>query len=148
MKISVRVAILIFCFLIAGFFMLSCGKPKEGKVNVVKEATEFEVLQDNETSWTLEVKGKVKNVGDVDVKNVVVTAYCRSCQEAILRGKWFVSDISKTDAQKDTISYLTAGAEEEFNVKEVAFFFSPPNQRPDVMPEKIDMVIESFEVAE
>jgi len=50
--------------------------------------------------------------------------------------------------QKDTISYLSVGAVEEFKFTEVASFFGvAADQKPASIPEKIDVFIESFEVS-
>ncbi|MDA3895472.1 MAG: hypothetical protein PF482_04920, partial [Desulfobacteraceae bacterium] len=103
--------VIIACFLLAvSFGLLSCSEKKEGKVIVTE--SEFVVRQDNEKAFVIDAKGKVKNVGDVDVKQLVVTGYCRSCGELINPGNWFVSDVEKNPEQKDIISYLAAGAEE------------------------------------
>nr|MDA3896527.1 hypothetical protein [Desulfobacteraceae bacterium] len=88
------------------------------------------------------------NVGDVDVKQLVVTGYCRSCGELINPGNWFVSDIEKTPEQKDTISYLAAGAEEEFNVRGVAFIYNMVPEMPETTPENMEVIIESFVVVD
>ena len=94
----------------------------------------------------IDAKGKIKNVGEYDVKQVKVTANCLSCIEEIILGKWFVSsDIEKTDAQRDTISYIAAGDEEGFELKDVAFIYNTVPESPDHMPEDFEVVIESFE---
>jgi len=47
------------------------------------------------------------------------------------------------------ISYLTAGNEEEFSFREIAFYFRPGGPGPEgVMPENLEVVIESFETVE
>jgi hypothetical protein len=125
------------------FGLLACEKKKEGKVIVTEQ--EFNIRQDAEYNWVIDAKGKVRNVGEVDVKNIIVTGYCRSCGEVFAAGKWFISDLEKISGQKDVISYLTAGNEEEFSFKEVAFFFNQSGQGPEKLPEKMEIVIESFE---
>jgi hypothetical protein len=129
------------CLLITILCLISCEKKKEGKVIVT--AKDFVLRQDAERSWTIDATGKVKNVGEADVKKVVITGYCRSCGEIIVQGSWFVSDIEKLPHQKDTISYLAAGVEEEFSVKEVVFYWGV--DKPESIPEKLEIVIESFE---
>ncbi|MGB9498435.1 MAG: hypothetical protein ACKVE4_01515 [Dissulfuribacterales bacterium] len=61
-------------------------------------------------------------------------------------GRWFVSDVEKLSQQKDTISYLAAGAEEDFNFKEVVFYWGA--EKPKTIPEKLEIVIESFEAVD
>ena len=131
------------CFLITVFCLIACEKKKEGKVIVTDE--EFTLRQDGERSWLLDATGKVRNVGEVDVKKVVITGYCRSCGEVITLGSWIVSDVEKLPYQKDTISYLTAGDEETFNFKEVAFVYGQPGIEKPGMPDNLEIVIESFE---
>ena len=92
--------------------------------------------------------GKVRNVGDVDVKNVLVTGYCRSCIEMIKPGHWFISGAEKTEAQKDLISYITVGAEEEFSFEEVAFIYNMVDEAPETMPEELEVVVKSFDVVD
>jgi hypothetical protein len=140
------VVILLFClFVITG--LVSCTEKKEGKVIVIEQ--EFSVRQDAEYNWVIDAKGKIRNVGDVDVKKVVVTGYCRSCGEILTAGRWFINDIEfipKTPEQKDVISYLSAGDEEEFSFREVAFYFHQSGQSPgETLPDSLEVIIESFE---
>ena len=37
---------------------------------------EFVLRQDTENTFTIDAKGKIKNIGDVDVKRVLVTGNC------------------------------------------------------------------------
>lgn len=141
-----RFALFYACWLfIACLFIVSCGEKKEGKVIVTEQ--EFSIRQDAEYNWVIDARGKIKNVGDVDVKKVVVTGYCHSCSEIWSAGIWLVSnDIDKLPEQKDVISYLSPGEEKEFSFKEVAFFFRPGGPGPEgMMPEEIEVVVLSFE---
>jgi hypothetical protein len=140
-----QMIILFFCCLLA-VLLFDCGKPKEGKVIISKQ--EFSIRQDSEYNWVIDAKGKVKNIGDVDVKNVVVTGYCESCGEAIISGQWFVSNIDKMPNQKDTIAYLPVGAEAEFSFKEVALMMEHSGKAPDRMPDKMECKILSFETVQ
>ncbi len=143
--ISCQRSVIIVCFfLLVSMGLVSCSEKKEGKVIVTE--SEFVVRQDNEKAFVIDAKGKVKNVGDVDVKKLVITGYCRSCGELINPGNWFVSEYEKTPDQKDTISYLAAGAEEEFSFRGVAFIYNMVAEMPETVPENMEIVIESFEV--
>ena len=127
--------------------MVSCEKKKqEGKV--VVSAQEFVLRQDKENSYIIDAKGKIKNVGEVDLKNVVVTGECRSCSEIWAIGIWTISGTEKWPYQKDTISYLPAGKEAEFQFKSVADFASRPGEPPPAKPEKLEVVVESFETVD
>ena len=145
MKFSHRLTI--FCLiLLMALCLSSCAEKKEGKVIITEQ--EFSIRQDAEYNWVLDAKGKIRNVGEVDVKKVVVTGYCRSCSEIWTAGIWLINDgIEKSSEQQDIISYLTAGDEEAFSFKEVAFFFRPNGPGPEgKMPDNLEIVIESFEV--
>jgi len=129
--------------LAAGICLVSCAEKKQGKVIVSDQS--FSIRQDGEFNWVIDAKGKIRNVGDVDVKKVVVTGYCRSCGEVLVAGIWFINDVKKTAGQKDVISFLAAGNETEFSFREVAFYFSQSGQAPEGLPEKLEVVVESFE---
>jgi len=137
-----RLLIIVLGVLVMSVGFISCTEKKEGKVIVTE--SEFVVRQDSEKAYVIDAKGKVKNVGEVDVKQLVVTGYCRSCGELINPGNWFVSDIEKTPEQKDTISYLAAGAEEAFSFRGVAFIYNMVPEVPETIPENMEIVIESF----
>ena len=142
-----QIIILIFCSMLV-VSLFNCGKPKEGKVIISDQ--EFSIRQDSEykRNWVIDAKGKVKNVGDADVKNVVVTGYCKSCQEAIISGTWFISNVDKMPHQKHTIGYLPVGAEEEFSFTEVALMMEQSGKTPDKMPDKMECKILSFETVQ
>ncbi len=137
-------------FLLAGFVVLAlAGCSKEKKVaKVIITDHEFMIRQDSDHSFVIDAKGKVKNVGQVDVKNVVITGYCRSCSEILVNGQWFVSDVEKTKEQKAVIPYLPVGAEEDFQFTGVAFLMDQSGKKPEGLPEKLEIVIENFEPVE
>ncbi len=141
-----RIAAFIALTLVACLCFVSCSEKKVGKVIVTEQ--EFSIRQDAEFNWVVDAKGKIRNVGDVDVKKVVVTAYCRSCGEVLTAGVWYINDVPKTSEQKDVISYLTVGDEAEFSFREVAFYFNQSGQKPEGLPDKLEVVIESFEPVE
>lgn len=131
-------------FMLLSLSIISCAEvKKEGKVIVTE--SEFVVRQDSKNAYVIDARGKVKNVGEVDVKNLVVTGFCRSCGELINPGNWFVSEVDKTPEQKDMISYLAVGGEEAFSFKGVAFIYNMVPQMPESIPEIMEVVIESFE---
>ena len=132
--------------LIAGVCLISCTEKKEGKVSVTDQS--FSIRKDGKIDWVVDAKGKIRNVGEVDVKNVVVTAYCRSCGEVVKSGNWFISNLPKTPVQQDVINYLAAGQEAGFGFKEIAFYFDQGHLEPKALPEKLEVVIESFETVE
>ena len=138
----VLLALLLFVIVACG---ISCAEKKQGKVVITQH--EFVLRQDKDHSYVVDARGKVKNVGDVDVKRIVVTGYCRSCSEVWTVGKWFVSGAEKTPDQKDIISYLPVGQEAEFSFAGVADIYYQ-GETPPEMPENMEVVIESFETVD
>lgn len=146
MRTFARLSIFGLSLLMATLMIASCGEKKQGKV-IVTEA-EYNIRQDTDHSWVVDAKGKVENVGSVDVKQVVVTGFCKSCGEVLVNGKWFVSDYEKTPEQKDTINYLAVGAEEEFSFRGVAFMMDQSGRTPEALPEGLEIEVVSFETVE
>jgi hypothetical protein len=121
----------------------ACEKKKEGKVIITEK--EFVIRQDKDHSFVIDAKGKVRNVGEVDVKKVVVTGDCTSCSEVFTVGIWFVSGTDKTPEQKDIVSYISAGNEEEFSFKGIANIYNQPGEPQPEMPDGLEIFVESFE---
>lgn len=149
MKSYHRFFLLISCLSIFLFCLVSCEKKKqEAKLIITEQA--FVLRQDTENTFTIDAKGKIRNVGNVDVKKVLVTGHCRSCTGLWGVGQWQASpDIDKMPQQTDIISYLPAGGEESFHFTEVADYLLVAGQtKPPEMPEKLEITIASFEVVE
>ena len=144
-----RAAANIFSFVFIAMlclFTISCEKKKQAKVIITDQ--EFVLRQDKENSFTIDARGKIKNVGEIDVKKIVVTGYCRSCGEEWIPGKWFISGVEKMPDQKDIISYIAVGKEETFSFKGITDLLLATGQKSPEMPEKLEVVIESFEIVE
>ena len=147
MKIYSRFFLLICCLSIFVLCLVSCEKKRQGKLIITEQ--EFVLRQDTANTFTIDAKGKIKNVGDVDVKRVLVTGYCRSCTGLWGVGQWQASpDIDRMPQQTDTISFIPAGGEESFSFTEVADYLLVAGQKKPEMPEKLEVVIESFETVE
>lgn len=148
MRFKIRIVVASLFLLIACLCCVSCAEKKEGKIIITEQ--EFSIRQDAEFNWVIDAKGKIKNVGEMDVKKVVVTGYCRSCTKVLVAGAWTIPDYEKDSGrdQIDVVSYLTAGDEEEFSFKEVAFYFHQSGQSPEGMPDNLEVVIESFETVQ
>ncbi len=143
-----RFFLLTCCLSILVLCLVSCEKKKkQGKLEITGQ--EFVMRQDTENTFTIDAKGKIKNIGDADVKNVLVTGYCRSCTGAWGVGQWQASpDIDRMPQQTDTINYIVAGDEEPFSFTEVAdYLLTGDRTKPD-LPEKLEVVIVSFETVE
>ena len=147
MQISDR-TIVICCLVMAlSVCLFSCEKPKQGKV-IVSEYN-FYIERVTETGFELCATGKVKNVGEVDVKKVAVTANCLSCIEVIGYDKGWVHspDMEKTAEQQPVINYIPVGAEEEFTIETIAYAGTSSKQPPENIPEQLEVIVVSFETA-
>ena len=145
MKMFDRLIVLLFVLLIPGLLIFSCSKPKEGKAIVTEQ--EFFFHKSSDKGYDIWAKGKVKNVGKVDLKNVVVTSACGSCTTTLAPGRWMISGVEKTPDEKALINYLAVGQEAEFNLKGVATMFNTSAEEPQ-KPEDIKVFVESFEIAD
>jgi hypothetical protein len=143
MRFCNNVKSVIVGLLFSGVLLLACGGPKEGKVLITDQ--EFSIRTDSDNSWVVDAKGKVKNVGNADVKNIVVTGFCKSCSKVFSSGKWFVSKYEKMPDQKDTIDYLPVGVEKTFGFKGIAFIMEKNGKAPSKMPVGLECEIVSFE---
>ncbi len=146
MKSCQRLIILILTIVLS-LSLIACEKKKQGKVVITEQ--EFVLRQDKENQYTIDARGKIRNVGEVDVKKVIVTGYCRSCSELWIVGQWVITpEIEKMPYQKDIISYISVGNEESFSFKEIADMLLRADQKSPNLPEKLEVVIESFETVE
>jgi len=168
MKKCSRFLLLTCCLSMAVLCLVSCEKKKEGKLEVTEQS--FQLRQFSDNGWSIDATGKIKNVGEVDVKNVAVTGRCETCVNVWVPKKWFVAtekeDISVTDKEEvaesigsgnedyqfdqvDVISYISVGNEEAFQAKDIAYFYTQSiDQEPDPMPSELDIIIKSFETVD
>jgi hypothetical protein len=146
MRNKSRFMMVISLLILAGSIFFSCSKPKEGKVEVTEQA--FSIRRDSPNAYVMDAKGKVKNVGEVDVKNVVVTGLCPSCGDALAPGRWMGPGQDKTPDQKGVINYIPVGQEQEFSFRGVAFIYNTVPEEPKEKPAVMKVVVESFEVVD
>jgi hypothetical protein len=141
-----RFICLIFSLSFLVLCLIACEK-KQGKVEVSE--SKFILRQASKNTFTIDAEGKIKNTGDVDVKNVVVTGKCVSCSGRWGVGEWqFSPDIDRMPNQKDTINYIPAGGESPFRFEDVADFLLAGDRKPPELPEKLEIVILSYETVE
>ncbi len=145
MKRTLKPVLFFSLIMMAASALYSCSKPKEAKV-VVSEH-EFAIRKLNDYAYTIDARGKVKNIGEVDVKKVVVTAYCRDCSNGFAQGKWLVTERERAPEEMEMINYLVAGGEAEFSFTDVAVIYNVP-ETPKEMPKQMEVVIQSFEVVD
>lgn len=148
MKIYSRSFLLTCCLSMVVLCLVSCEKKEmQGKLIISEQA--FVLRQDTENTFTIDAKGKIKNIGDVDVKRVLVTGNCLSCTGLWGVGQWQTSpDIDKMPQQTDIISYIPAGGEESFSFTEVADYLLVSGEKTPEMPENLEVVIQSFETVQ
>lgn len=147
MRISDRTIAMSCLLMVLCVCLFSCEKPKQGKV-VVSEY-DYYIESVTKTGFELCAKGKVKNVGEVDVKNVAVTGNCLSCTEVYTYdGSWInPPDTGKSAEQQPVINYIPVGEEKEFIIKNIAYAPTKLGQSPKDIPEKLEVVVVSFETA-
>jgi hypothetical protein len=172
MKIYSRLIILSCSLLVCAFCFSACEKKPKVEGKLIVSESEFILSQFSDNGWSIDAKGKIKNVGAVDVKRVVVTGACKSCVEVWVPNQWFTysqnddivsseqKDVVETIGhgeeedsqfdQKDVISYISVGSKESFSFKEFAYFYTQsPDQKPELPPEEdLVIIIESFLTAE
>lgn len=135
--------------LISGSILFSCGKPKEAKVIVTEQ--EFSIRKLSSFAYTIDAKGKIKNVGEVDVKRIVVTGQCKDCATGMAPGKWTIVEESERERaaeEKDMINYLVVGGEDEFSFTDIAVIYNTVPEEPEGMPLLMEVVVVSFEVVD
>ncbi len=137
--------LVVFFVLASGLLLFSCQDKPEPEARLEVAENEFFIRQVKPQNFTIDGRGTIKNASQYDVKQVVVTANCNSCREDFVVGEWVVSDIEKTDEQKDTISYIAAGDEEDFSVRDLVYLYNDKAEVPDHMPQDFEIVILSYE---
>ena len=66
--------IVFFCILfVLCSVLFSCSKPEPKEAKLIVTQQEFTVRKLSEYAYTIDAKGKIKNVGEVEVKKVIVT---------------------------------------------------------------------------
>ena len=146
MKSYIHSSLILVFVLTVSLCLLACEKQKEGKVIVIEK--EFNLEKGSKFTYSLNVKGKVKNVGDVDVKNIIVAGRCNSCDEMMISGKWFVTQTVRSREQQDTITYLAKGAEAGFQFMGIAYYYTKAGETSQEFPEGLEVFIESLEAVE
>lgn len=146
MKSYIRSSLILVLALTVGICLLACEKQKKGKVIVIEK--EFNLEKGSKFTYSLNVKGKIKNIGDVDVQNIVIAGRCNACDEMMISGKWFVTQTVRSREQQDTITYLAKDAEAEFQFMGIAYYYTKEGEASQTFPEGLEVFIDSFEAVE
>ena len=130
----------------AAFLLPGCGE-KTVEAELVISNEEFAITQIGATSYTVTARGMIRNVGDVDVRNVVIAAGCSSCGTAFRQARWYEPEVEKTDEQKTVIRFLGKGERANYEVTGAAFLSTAGGPPPTELPETLGAYIISYEVA-
>jgi|GEM_PF-2368593 len=136
------------CMIVAaGMFSLTgCGgDPPEPELLITNES--FSIDMATERQYAVKATGTVRNVGDVDVRDLVITGGCPSCSPTYRHGQWYLSEREKADEEMAVIRYLGAGEQADFEVMGVAYFPTGGGEGPDEMPDEMEVYIMSYEVS-
>ena len=136
------------CLLVLFFGFSACKGKSEKKAELKITQTDYSIVKDGKFSYSLNVTGKIRNIGAVDVKNVVVTGYCRSCKEPMISNTWYATQVVKRPEQKAVIAHLPSGTEEAFSFDDIAYYYTQTSEEPKNLPDNLELVIESYEIAE
>ncbi len=139
------VSIIVCLFLMGAALSLSgCGsEPAEPEFVISDE--NFEIFQDGRYVYGVKVTGTIRNTGNVDVSDVVLTGECPSCSTSIIERQWFLMEF-KRDEQKDFIRFLGRGERQNFSFEGVAYFRTGGGDPPDEMPDDVRVIVESYEI--
>jgi len=143
----VSIAAAAFMLMAVGMFSLTgCGgDPPEPQLLIANES--FSIAMATERQYSVKATGTVRNVGDVDVRDLVVTGGCPSCSPTYRPGQWYLSEREKTDEEKAVIRYLGAGEQVDFEILGVAYFPTGGGEGPDELPDEMEIYVMSYEVS-
>lgn len=122
-----------------------CGGEPE-KVDLVISDTEFTIVKEGRRYYGVNVTGTIRNAGNVDVSDVVITGGCPSCPPTTRAREWLFSEEFKTDAQQDVIRFLGRGERKDFEFEGLAFFRTGGGDPPTNVPLDLNVYVESYEV--
>lgn len=140
---------LIACSLLLAFALTGCSKKEVKKGRVAIKNYQYVVRQDTPHVFAVDAVGTVQNVGDCDVKHIVIVGVCTSCQKKWIEGKWFTSDVPPSKDEEGTVGYLSKGSTAKFRVKDIAMMMHKDNAtKPSNLPDKMELKILSFEAVQ
>lgn len=141
-----RYVSIIVCLFLMGAVSIfpGCGGEPEEPELVISDQ-EFEIFQEGRYIYGVKVTGTIRNAGNVDVSDVVLTGECPSCSTSIRDQQWFLMEL-KRDAQKDFIRFLGQGEREDFEFEGLAYFRTGGGDPPEEMPDDVSAYVESYEV--
>lgn len=142
-------AIMSFLIAASAAVLLSAGCPgktPEPELEIVNEA--FAIEWFSRERYTVTAAGSVRNVGEVDVENLVISGGCPSCGSSFRQGYWYEPVRDKIDEEKAVIHRLPAGAQADFAFSGLSYFPTGGGDSPDEMPGDLEVYIMSYEVSQ
>ena len=122
------------------------GKTPEPELEIVNET--FAIEWFSRGRYTVTAAGSVRNVGEVDVENLVISGGCPSCDSAFRQGHWYEPPRDKIDEENAVIHRLPAGAQADFAFSGLSYFPTGGGDAPDEIPEGLEIYIMSYEVSQ
>ena len=128
------------------FSLTGCGgDPPEPELLITNES--FSITMATDRQYAVKATGTVRNVGDVDVVNLVIAGGCPSCSTTYRHGQWYLPERERTDDETGVIRYLGAGEQADFEVNRVAYFPTGGGEGPDELPDEMEVYIMSYDVS-
>ena len=122
------------------------GKTPEPELEIVNES--FEIEWFSRERYTVTAAGSVRNVGDVDVENLVISGGCPSCGSSFRQGYWYEPAREKINEEKALIHRLPAGSQADFAFSGLSYYPTGGGDSPDEMPEELEIYIKSYELSQ
>ncbi len=137
---------IIVCLLLVGavWSLPGCGgEPEEAALDVSN--LEYTIVQEGRHLHSVKVTGTLRNVGNVDVSDVVLTGDCPSCVGSVRAGSWFLTDHQKADAQSDVIRFLGRGERSNFEFQGLAYYSTGGGaEPPDELPAELNVYVDTY----
>ncbi len=129
------------------FSLTGCGgDPPEPELLITNES--FSIAMATERQYAVKATGTVRNVGDVDVRKLVITGGCPSCSPTYRHGRWYLPEREKADEETAVIRYLGAGEQDDFEFIGVAYYPTGGGEAPEEIPDEMEVYIMSYEVSQ
>ncbi len=144
---KIRYFSIVFGLLLAGAVMVlpGCGGEPE-EVDLVISDLEYSIVQEGRRYYAVNVTGTIRNEGNVDVSDVVISGGCPECQPTTRAREWLFSEEFKTDEQRDVIRFMGRGERRDFAFGGLAYFRTGGGDPPTEVPvDLLEVYVESYQ---
>jgi hypothetical protein len=143
-----RFNLVIGCLLLMGVVLVFSGCGGEApRAELDISNIEYSIVEESKRVYSVKANGTIRNVGNVDLRDVVVTGNCSSCVPAFRQQTWYLTKVDqKTDDQKDLIRFLGKGERANFEFKGLAYFGTVGGDIPTVLPDGLEVSVLSYEI--